>query len=341
MRKILTISFFVVMHTVQSQDPVFSQFYTSSLYLNPALSGLEEDIVVSMNYRSQWTGINLPFRTFQLSATHPILRQGVKSKHLGGFGGTLFSDQSGPNREITSTGLSVASSYNFHLNAHGNHIISAALLFGVIQKRINMDALQWSSQYSPAIGYDPSLPGETFTSERIARPVIHAGVAWKLTLDERHSKPVRMWYHGVAASNINRPEGFFMNEHEAPRVVYKVHGGYLHTFASGLELSPNYLIQHQHYTQLNVGAYAAYAMPAVTSKSIRHLKLSAGCWYRWGDGLILTTGMTTASWSAGFSYDTNSVSLQRTFQGANAFEVSFAYRIRVLREAKRFSTPLL
>src|SRR5688572_8883525 len=99
-----------------AQDPVFSQFYTSSLYLNPALAGMEKDVVLGINYRSQWAGVNLPFRTFQLSAIHPIVQQGVRSKHLGGFGATLFSDEAGPHREVVSQGFSIASSYNFHLN---------------------------------------------------------------------------------------------------------------------------------------------------------------------------------------------------------------------------------
>src|SRR5690606_29388690 len=122
----------LVLGGAQAQDPVFSQFYTSGLYLNPALAGLEKDVVLGMNYRSQWSGVNLPFRTFQFSAIHPILQQGVKSKHLGGFGASLFSEEAGPNREIISQGLSIPSSYNFQLNRDGNHPIAAALQFGVL-----------------------------------------------------------------------------------------------------------------------------------------------------------------------------------------------------------------
>ena len=143
-----------------AQDPVFSQFYTSSLYLNPALSGLEKDLVLGINYRSQWAAVNLPFRTFQVSALHPIIQQGIRSKHLGGFGATLFSDEAGPNREVISQGFAIASSYNFQLNRTGTHLLAAGLQFGVIQRQINMDALQWSSQYSAAMGFDPSMPGE-------------------------------------------------------------------------------------------------------------------------------------------------------------------------------------
>jgi type IX secretion system PorP/SprF family membrane protein len=324
----------------RAQDPVFSQFYTSSLYLNPALSGLEKDVVFGINYRTQWAGVNLPFKTFQVSAIHPIIKQGIRTKHLGGFGGTLFSDEAGPNREVVSQGFSLASSYNFHLNRNGNHLIATALQFGVLQRQINMDALQWSSQYSATLGYDRTLPGENLIADRVTSPVINAGAVWRLIVDN-HFQPVKMYFNGFAVSNINRPRGFFLDGKETPAILYKIHGGYLHTFSNGFEFSPNYLIQHQKKTEINVGGYAAYTLPVVTSKNIKDLKVSFGLWYRIDDSFITTTGVNTSLWNFGFSYDANSSSLQRSFQGANAFEFSFAYKISIMKEMKKFSTPLL
>lgn len=330
----------VLVGTTQAQDPVFSQFYTSSLYLNPAVSGLEKDLVLGMNYRSQWAAVNLPYRTFQVSALHPIIQEGIRSKHLGGFGATLFSDEAGPNREVVSQGFSVASSYNFQLNRSGNHLLAAGLQFGVIQRQINMDALQWSSQYSAVMGFDPSMQGESLISERVISPVINAGLMWRLVKDNR-IQPVKMFYQGIAFSNINRPRGFYLGENEAVSIVSKVHGGYLHSFHNGFEISPNYLVQYQQSIQINVGAYGAYSLPAVTSRSITELKVSLGMWYRIHDSFIVTTGLSTSSWNAGFSYDANSSSLERNFEGANAFEVSFAYRIKIGKGIKKFSTPLI
>ena len=325
---------------VRAQDPVFSQFYTSSLYLNPALAGLENDVVVGMNYRSQWAAVNLPFRTFQLSALHPIMQHGVRSKQLGGLGATLFSDEAGPNREVVSQGFSFASSYNFHLNRSGNHLIATGLQFGVLQRQINMDGLQWSSQYSSVTGYDPSMPGEQLIADRITTPVINAGIAWRYVIDNRLD-PVRMFYNGAAVSNLNRPRGFYPGEKDVTPVLYKMHGGYLHTFRNGFEISPNYVIQHQQSTQINVGAYGAYTLPGVTSRSFTELKVSLGLWYRIKDSFIITSGFGTSTWSAGISYDSNSASMGRSFGSANAFEVSFAYRIKVTKPMKKFSTPLI
>ena len=336
---IIALSIFALT-SVFGQAPVFSQFYTSGLYLNPALAGMEDDVVLAMNYRSQWAGVNLPFRTFQFSAIHPIIQHGVKSKHLGGFGATLFSDEAGPNREVVSQGFSIASSYNFQLSPSGNHLIAAALQFGVIQKQINLDVLQWSSQYSPVSGYDATLPGEHFASESVTSPVINAGMVWRLVLDTPF-KPLRMFYNGFAVSNINRPKGFFLDRRDAPALLYKVHGGYVYALNRTFEVSPNYLIQYQESSQINIGGYGAYNLPATASKAITELKLSIGFWYRIDDSFIVTTGLSTPSWNAGFSYDANTSALEKNFNGANAFEFSFAYRINIRKDVKKFATPMI
>lgn len=337
---IIALNLFVI-QTIRSQNTVFSQFYTSGLYLNPALSGLEKDVVLGLNYRSQWAGVNLPFKTFQFSVIHPIIQQGVRSKHLGGFGGSVFSDEAGPNREFVSQGFSVASSYNFHLNRTGKHLIATALQLGVTQRRINMNALQWSSQYSSALGYDRSLPGENnLMNDRITSPVINAGLVWQLVIDN-HFKPMKMYYQGFAVSNLNRPHGFFQDHRSASAILYKLHGGLLKSFRTGFEISPNYLIQYQNTLQINVGAYGAYSLSEVISRPLTPVKVSLGLWYRLQDSFIVTTGLSTPSWNLGFSYDSNSNALERSFQGANAFEFSFAYKINIMKEFKRFSSPLI
>jgi hypothetical protein len=174
----------------------------------------------------------------------------------------------------------------------------------------------------------------------VTSPVINAGAIWRLVVDN-HLKPVKMYYQGFAVSNLNRPKGFFLDHREASAILYKVHGGYLHTFSNGFEISPNYLIQFQKGAQINIGGYGAYSLPAVISKTITDLKVSLGFWYRVEDSFIVTTGINTSLWNMGFSYDANSSSLERSFQGANAFECSFAYKINIMKEMRKFSTPLL
>lgn len=45
-----------------AQDIQYSQFYAASLYLNPALTGSEENTRVGINYRNQWPGLEHSFQ---------------------------------------------------------------------------------------------------------------------------------------------------------------------------------------------------------------------------------------------------------------------------------------
>src|SRR6186713_2747586 len=101
-RRIILIAIILSANAAAAQSPVFSQYYASSLYLNPALSGLEKDIFFGMNYRSQWSNVGLPFSTFQFSFIKPLVKAGIHVKHLGGFGASFLNDVAGPNKEFTT-----------------------------------------------------------------------------------------------------------------------------------------------------------------------------------------------------------------------------------------------
>lgn len=47
-----------------AQDPIFAQYFTNRLYLNPALAGFEGGTTVNMNYRNQWNRIGGPNSKF-------------------------------------------------------------------------------------------------------------------------------------------------------------------------------------------------------------------------------------------------------------------------------------
>ena len=72
-----------------AQDPQFSQFYSSNLYLNPAFTGANACGRVNLAYRNQWLGINNIYNTQLLSYDHfvPHLRSG--------FGGMITRDKAG------------------------------------------------------------------------------------------------------------------------------------------------------------------------------------------------------------------------------------------------------
>jgi len=325
------------------QSPVFSQYYATSLYLNPALSGLEKDIYMGMNYRSQWSNVGLPFTTFQFSFIKPILRPGTRVKHLGGVGATFLNDVAGPNKEFKSQAIMLSGAYNFHLTRYGNNILSVGIQTGVWQQRVNYSNLQWSTQYSAALGFDGSLAGENGSlNNQVFNPLLNAGIMWFYTSRGRLSTSSISAFSGIAASNIIQPRSFSGVTHEPSAILFKLHGGFSSVWNRKLEISPNYLLQYQnHRFQVNLGTYFSYYLQPPHLHNSKSTKVIVGAWYRLQDAFILSTGFSNRSWNLGFSYDTNVSSLSRNFGFANAYEVSLAYKIVVNKGFKKFSSPLI
>ncbi len=330
---------------IYCQATVFSQYYASGLYLNPALAGLEKDTYMGMNYRSQWSNLSLPFNTFQFSFIQPLAKPGARRKHLGGLGISFLNDEAGTNKEFVTQGISVAAAHNFHLNRHGNNIVSAALQVGVNQHRVNFGALQWSSQYSSRDGFDPSLPGEPgMVSDQVFYPVLNAGVMWYYTNKMRNlSHYSTSIYNGISVSNIIPFNGFYMQSERDASILFKAHGGYSSTWTRKVEVSPNYLIQLQDNNfQVNMGMYVGYTVsnPRLSSKA-GNTKVLLGLWYRMEDAFIISTGISNSIWNIGFSYDSNVFHLSKAFGYGSAYELSLAYRIVNKGGFKRFSSPLI
>ena len=324
-----------------AQSPVFSQYYATSLYLNPALSGLEKDIYMGMNYRSQWSNLGMPFNTFQFSIIKPIVKPGIHVKHLGGLGASFLNDVAGPNKEFITQSVMVSGAYNFHLTRYGNNILSVGLQMGAMQQRVNYDNLEWSTKYSPGIGFDSNLAGESALNNQVFSPVLNAGIMWFYTTRGRLSFRSTSVFSGLSVSNIIRPGS--LSDTRSPSVIlYKLHGGLSSVWNRKYEISPNYLIQYQNQNfQVNLGTYLSYYFHPPHLHNSKSTKVMAGIWYRLQDAFIFSTGFSNKSWNLGFSYDTNIASMGRNLGFASAYEVSLAYKIIVNKGFKRFSSPLI
>jgi type IX secretion system PorP/SprF family membrane protein len=295
-----------------------------------------------MNYRSQWSNAGVPFNTFQFSFIKPVVKPGAHVKHLGGFGASFLNDVAGPNNEFTTQSLMVSGAYNFHLTRYGNNILSIGVQTGASQQRVNYDKLQWSTMYSPTMGYDPSLGGESSLNNQVFSPVVNAGFMWMYTTKGRLMKRSTSVFNGLAVYNIIPPKSFTGEKQGPEMILYKVHGGLSSLWTSKYEVSPNYLVQYQDGNfQVNVGTYISYYFHPPHLHNSKSTKVMVGAWYRLQDAFILSAGFSNKSWNLGFSYDSNVSSLGRNFGYASAYELSLAYKIVVDKGFRRFSSPLI
>ena len=90
-----------------AQDPIFTQFYSNPVYLNPAFSGTHHCPRIVSNYRNQWPNFSGDFIT--TSITYDQYVDALKS----GFGIILMSDQIA--KTLNSNEASFSYSYHQHI----------------------------------------------------------------------------------------------------------------------------------------------------------------------------------------------------------------------------------
>jgi type IX secretion system PorP/SprF family membrane protein len=347
----LVVAFFLHMFintSAQAQDPSFSQFYAAPLYINPALAGVEKDVVFGVNYRSQWKSLGAPQNTGQFTVIMPLSNPDPRKMHRGGIGFSVFDDVAGENHNFHAVGANLGGAYNIALNSDYTQVVAIGAQVGLYQKRIDFNQLQWGSQYDPFIGFDASLsPSLTASSgafaNKVLYPVVNTGVVW-------YTNPKKSYYFqnfsgfaGVSVSNINQPnESLIENQSSQLPMLYKLHGGAEWWLSRFFNISPNFMLLRQHaQNQVNMGLYLTYKTVDEFKTRKQPLSFTMGSWYRFGDSYIASVGLTGQKYSIGFSYDVNTSSLRYQTRGKGAYELSLVYKIIKNSGIRRFTTPLL
>ena len=316
----------------EAQDAVFSQFYNSTLYLNPALAGIEDDLTFSTNHRTQWSALLFPYTTTQASLIVPF-HENKHAKpygHRGGLGLSVYTDVAGQNNNFKTTGVNGNFAYNLHLDKHHEHVVSMGLQIGFIQKRVDTSTLQWGSQYDPFIGFNADIaPNEVLEFQNRAFMDIGSGAFWWYNpLPEKNSFILSI-NSGLSASHMNNPdESMLDNEKNRLPLLYKYHGGILFRLGHNVTGSLNALVAFQNRTaQGNFGTYLSYRFFSTSSQTFAESIVRLGGWYRVKDAAILLAEFETTKFKLGFSYDMNTSSLRYQNRGVSTYELFFGFRV--------------
>ena len=324
----------------RAQDAHFSQFYASSLYLNPALAGIESDLTFAASYRTQWRSIVTPYLTNQVSAIVPLSGGKVERSQYGGLGVSLFNDRVGDGN-LNTTGLNVSFAYDLLRRSEASALVVAAQ-GGVVQRSLDLSNTEWGSQFNPFVGYDPSVPVNVagITTRRTFADA-QLGLLWAHNPARDFVRSPASYYLGVVGAHLNRPneamrEGF---RSRLP-VLWKAHGGAEFRLGGKVSLSPNALLLYQQgLMQINSGLYTRYRVVEHPFGPLGEADVIFGAWYRHGDAFIFSTGLATPVFTVGFSYDVNASRLRYQTNGRGAYELTLTLRNYKERQRKRFSTP--
>ncbi|TAH27451.1 MAG: type IX secretion system membrane protein PorP/SprF [Cytophagales bacterium] len=340
---LLSIAYFspIILPRLCAQDAVFSQFYASGLYLNPALASLQPHLVLNTNYRVQWANIN-PHTTGQISLIYPFLnKNNPLHYHWGGMGASVFQDNTSNQNQIKNTGANASFAYNINLGDLKTNLLCMGIQAGFIQQQLNTTNLIWGTQYTQGtntIDANAELPN--IVTQKIY-PTFAGGLFWYFANSNKQEDNSFKMYAGIAGYHLNTPnKSMLSNSNDQLAMHLKAHGGISLPLSPKLSFSPNFIFAYQQpFRQFNTGAYFSYLINESSTGIFARTELILGSWYRWGDALIVNTGISTNFFSLGFSYDMNRSSLQQYANTTGAYEISLGIKIPRGVQLKHYATP--
>jgi len=332
---------------VRAQDAQFSQYYAAPLFINPAMAGVSNNVVLGLNYRRQNISLEFPYEIGQFSVMVPINQSGSEQEQIGGWGASVFTERAGPDGQLTTTGVYATGALNFGLNFDKSSILVAGLQVGYIQKSIDFANLRWGSQYNRFIGFDNTLtPGTAQFTEQTAYPVFNAGLLYYFNPKRSYVLFRGSAFSGVSVSNINSPNESLVDDDqvESPLpMLLKYHGGVEFYLTQKMRWAPQILALFQsNKFQFNAGTYLSYNLNNPRARNTSTLEVILGTWYRFQDSFIFSGGINTTRFTLGFSYDLNISTLRYESRGTGGtFELSLSMQIPTGKGLRTFKTPLM
>ena len=293
-RQILLLSIFLVvcLHA-NAQDPIFSQFYSAPLQLNPAFAGNTYAPRINLNYRNQWPELNSAYITY--AASYDQFFEDLNS----GFGVMIISDDAGQGLLNTNR---VSGFYSYRLQIDRDFYMKFGVEGSFVQTRFDWDRFLFGDAIDATFG--PISPGGTpFPSEE-TRPAELSTTYFDISTGILVYSP--QFYGGLTVKHLNTPnEGLLgVNDNLNTGLPMRIalHGGFELTVkegnnrSQGAFISPNVMYLRQgDFNQMNAGAYGSYG------------PFFAGAWYRTTfsnqDAVIFLAGAQQGIFKIGYSYD--------------------------------------
>ncbi|HJY23644.1 MAG TPA: PorP/SprF family type IX secretion system membrane protein, partial [Hanamia sp.] len=295
---LICLSFFV-----KAQDPHFSQFFSSPLTLNPALTGrFDGTLRVAGNYRNQWPAFNNVYTTSTVSVDFGILKNKLPDYDTWGVGILALKDQAGGNI-LTNTYLGLSTSYHKALDEDGFQQIGIGFQGTYGQKRLDNSKLFFEDQLTP-FGFT-GVTSDIFTSDNLNINYldVNAGLIYTASTNDQNN-----FYIGASMYHINRPKESFKggNWNISPRTTLNAGGYFPVSDILTLHTSGIYQVQNKATETVVGGALAA----ALDAESENPSNIYGGLWYRFNDAIIPYLGLEFAGFRIGATYDINVSSLK-------------------------------
>ncbi len=241
---------FLFGYFAQAQDPQFSQYYASPLYLNPALTGANTQHRLALNYRNQWPGVaESGFVTYM--ASYDFNWDALRS----GLGFYAIQDVAGMSA-LTFRNYGGLYSYDLRLTKKLN--LRTGFHLSYTQKNVDFSRLLFNDQIERGGG--PSFEANKYFNV----DYLDYDVGMILYSEKA--------FVGIAVHHLTEPsESFIGFDSNLPRKI-SIHGSFTYDLpGNGAKKSimPTFNYKTQgNYSQLDMGVY------------YNHEPLVLGLWYR-------------------------------------------------------------
>jgi type IX secretion system PorP/SprF family membrane protein len=303
---------------VNAQDPHFSQFFSSPLTLNPALTGkFDGTLRVAGNYRNQWPAFNNVYTTSTLSVDFGILKNKLPDFDTWGVGILALTDKAGGG-VLTNNYIGLSTSYHKALDEDGYQQLGIGFQGTYGQKRLDNSKLVFEDQLTP-FGFT-GVTQDIFSSANLNINYfdVNAGLLYSGSTSDRNN-----YYVGASMYHINRPKESFKggNWNIATRTTISAGGYFPVSDILTLHTSGIYQVQNKSSEITIGGALAA----AIDAQSTDPSNVYIGSWFRVNDAIIPYIGLEFAGMRIGATYDVNISSLKAGSQSRGGMEISIIY----------------
>lgn len=321
-RNVLILSLLIAIKSLQAQDPSFSQFFSSPLNINPALTAnINADWRAISNMRDQWIGPASPYVTGTVSFDTKVMQNktpdGSENNFLG-LGGMLMFDQA-MSGIVKSTYASMNLSYNIKISETDYYTERLSMGFGAIygHRRMDFSRVDFEEQFT-GFGFNTNMPtGETALSNMKPYVSASAGITYSARTEKTNFDA------GVAAFHLNRPRQTFLKDDNQFLAMRKVaHANFEMFLNERTILNTNGIYQYQKKASyFSVGGAIGYY-----AGNNAETLITGGLWYWSENAIIPYVGVAYKDFQVGVSYDFTTSKLNQATRRPNTWELSLILR---------------
>lgn len=309
----------------RAQDLHFSQFYATPLTINPAETGnFIEDYRVGGNFKNQWPwgqqDKRFTYRTFSLYSDFGLLHGKLPGKDWMGAGVVMLQDFAGDGR-LSITKVYASAAYHKVFGREAKYYLSLGVNAGLVQKRINYDALFFDTQWRDLYFDRGAATGEPGTANwRTLYFDMAAGINFSMAPNKRMRFSI-----GTALMHLTKPKETFYADSDnrlGIRPVVTAMGQI--RINKKWQLEPGYYYMFQKRASEHIiNLLTAYSLPS-SGRTSNHT-LYFGTSYRVKDAVIPVVGYRFKTTRILMNYDINLSKLTPASAGVGGFEISIVH----------------